>query len=144
MFFNNHKELEDKIGYSFKDKKLLDKALTHKSYSVERKMIYHNERLEFLGDSVVGLIVSEHLLKKYLDKDEGFLSKMKSYIVSSKNLHRWAKIIELDKYIKLSKNPRLRVKVDVSSLGKLSYYSVLQKIMEVGSIKVFYGGKQDL
>lgn len=103
MFFNSHKELEDKIGYSFKDKKLLDKALTHKSYSVERKMVYHNERLEFLGDSVVGLIVSEHLLKKYLDKDEGFLSKMKSYIVSSKNLYRWAKIIELDKYIKLSK-----------------------------------------
>ncbi|MGC8729378.1 MAG: ribonuclease III [Elusimicrobiales bacterium] len=103
MFFNNYKELEDKIGYSFKDKKLLDKALTHKSYSVERKMVYHNERLEFLGDSVVGLIVSEHLLKKYLDKDEGFLSKMKSYIVSSKNLYRWAKIIELDKYIKLSK-----------------------------------------
>lgn len=102
MYFDN-KELEEKIRYTFKEKKLLNKALTHKSYSVERKINYHNERLEFLGDSVVGLVVSEYLLNKYQDKDEGFLSKMKSYIVSSKNLYRWAKIIEIDKYIKLSR-----------------------------------------
>jgi len=100
--FSDYTELEAKIGYSFKEKKLLDGALTHKSYSVERRILYDNERLEFLGDSVVGLIVAEYLVKKFFDKDEGYLSKLKSYLVSSKNLYRWAKKLELDKYVKLS------------------------------------------
>jgi ribonuclease-3 len=103
LFNNNLKEIEEKIGYFFKEEKLLDKALTHKSYSIEKKISYHNERLEFLGDSVIGVIVSEYLIKQNPEKDEGYLSKLKSYIVSSKNLYRWAKLLELDKYIKVSK-----------------------------------------
>lgn len=102
--FSNYTELEHTIGYSFKDKKLLDKALTHKSYAVERKIKQNNERLEFLGDSVLGLIVSEYLIKNYSDKDEGHLSKLKSYIVSSKNLYELAKKINLANYIKLSQS----------------------------------------
>ncbi|MEF3280220.1 MAG: ribonuclease III [Elusimicrobiota bacterium] len=112
MFFD-YSELEKRIGYFFKDKKLIDKSLTHKSYSIERKILYNNERLEFLGDSVIGLIVSEYLIKKYSEKDEGYLSKIKSYMVSSKNLYKWAKTIELDKYIKLSKS-------EISSGGRLN------------------------
>ncbi|MBP7796072.1 MAG: ribonuclease III [Elusimicrobiales bacterium] len=100
--FSDYTELEAKIGYSFKEKKLLDGALTHKSYSVERRILYDNERLEFLGDSVVGLIVAEYLVRKFSDRDEGYLSKLKSYLVSSKNLYRWAKKLDLDKYVKLS------------------------------------------
>lgn len=104
MLLNDYKELEEKLGYVFKQKRLLDKALTHKSYSVERGMDYNNERLEFLGDSVIGVIVAEHLFKKHYSKDEGILSKIKSYLVSSRNLYKMAKKIELDKYVKISRS----------------------------------------
>lgn len=100
-------ELEKNIGYSFKNIKLLDKALTHKSYAVERSIKYHNERLEFLGDSVIGLVVSEYLIKHFKDKNEGYLSKLKSHMVSSKNLYKWAEKINLEKYVKLSKSEKL-------------------------------------
>lgn len=95
-------DLEKKIGYSFLNKKYLDKALTHRSYSAERRLSYSNERLEFLGDAVITLIVIEYLVEKFKDKDEGYLSRLKSQIVSSKNLYKWAKKIELSKHIKLS------------------------------------------
>lgn len=94
--------LQKHLKYEFKNLKLLDKALTHRSYSSERKLSYSNERLELLGDSVISLIVIEYLINKFPDKDEGYLSKLKSHIVSSKNLFKWAKKISLEKYIKLS------------------------------------------
>lgn len=95
-------ELEKDLKYKFKNPFLLEKALTHSSYSTEKKLPYNNERLELLGDSVISLIVIEYLINKYQERDEGYLSKLKSHIVSSKNLYRWAKIISLEKYIKLS------------------------------------------
>jgi len=99
-----HSRLENKINYKFSDKKLCDQALTHKSYSTENKLSYYNERLEFLGDSVISLIICDYLFKKYPDKDEGYLSKIKSYIVSKNNLAEWAKKIELQNHIKLAKS----------------------------------------
>ncbi len=95
-------ELEKKIGYHFKNLKHLTKALTHRSYSSERKLNYSNERLEFLGDSVINLVVVEYLIEKFVDKDEGYLSKIKSHIVSSKNLYKWAKKIGVENYIRVS------------------------------------------
>lgn len=95
-------ELQNNLNYNFKNLKYLDKALTHRSYSSERKLNYSNERLELLGDSVISLVVIEYLIKKFPDKDEGYISKLKSHIVSSKNLFKWAKKISLEKYIKLS------------------------------------------
>ncbi|MCX7641449.1 MAG: ribonuclease III [Elusimicrobiales bacterium] len=100
--FSDISELERKIKYNFKNIKILDKALTHKSYSSERKLSYSNERLEFLGDSVISLIVVEYLINKFPTKNEGYLSRIKSHIVSTKNLFKWAKTLSLEKYIKLS------------------------------------------
>ena len=100
--YTTQKELEEKLGCYFNNPKLLDRALTHKSYSVERNIDFHNEILEFLGDSIIGFLVSEYLIEKYPEKDEGFLSKMKSYIVSSENLYLWAKSFDIEKYIKVS------------------------------------------
>lgn len=94
--------LEKKINYKFLDKKLLDQALTHKSYSTEKKTNYHNERLEFLGDSVISLVVCDYLFKKYPQENEGYLSKIKSYLVSKNKLASWAKKIELQNYVKIS------------------------------------------
>ena len=79
-------EAEKKLGYVFADIALLDAALTHSSYANEHKSHSSYERLEFLGDSVLGLIVSKTLINKFPDKDEGFLTKFKSAVVSGATL----------------------------------------------------------
>ena len=56
---------EEKIGYKFKDKKLLERALTHSSYANENKLPHDNERLEFLGDSVLGFVTAEYLFEEF-------------------------------------------------------------------------------
>lgn len=93
--------IEEIIGYRFKRKELLYEALTHKSYSAERGHAGHNERLEFLGDSVLGLIVSYYLFKECPNEDEGYLSKVKAVLVSRSNLALWAKELNLGEHIRL-------------------------------------------
>ncbi len=96
-------ELEKAIGYQFKDKSLLDRALTHSSYANEVLREYKdNERLEFLGDSVLGFITAEFLFSRHEDFHEGELSKLRSYAVCEKSLFEFAKVIGLGDHIKLS------------------------------------------
>ncbi|MFN3550343.1 MAG: ribonuclease III [Endomicrobiia bacterium] len=95
-------ELQNLLGIKFKNKEILKTALIHKSWSVENKTKINNERLEFLGDSVLAVIVAEFLYKSYPTKDEGELSKLKSVLVSKQQLSKWAKEIRLDKYILIS------------------------------------------
>jgi ribonuclease-3 len=97
-----YSELENRLGYKFKNIKNLQKALIHKSYAIDKGYSYYNERLEFLGDSVLGLCVAHYLFEKYPDKDEGQLSKIKSFIVSKDNLYKLAIKLNLNKYIKIS------------------------------------------
>tara|TARA_B100001113_G_scaffold353880_1_gene361130 strand:- start:8393 stop:9064 length:672 start_codon:yes stop_codon:yes gene_type:complete len=92
----SHSELENTIGYNFKDQKLLDEAISHKSINSE----FNNERLEFLGDSVISLVVSEALLLKKSDLDEGKLSIYRSRIISRSYLSKVGLKIKLDKYLK--------------------------------------------
>tara|TARA_B100000579_G_scaffold431761_1_gene447377 strand:- start:919 stop:1590 length:672 start_codon:yes stop_codon:yes gene_type:complete len=91
-------ELENSIGYKFKNKKLLDEAVTHKSINSD----FNNERLEFLGDSVISLIVSETLHLEENSLDEGKLSIYRSKIVSRSSLSKAGLRIKLDKYLKAS------------------------------------------
>lgn len=93
--------IEKVIKYSFKDKKLLTQALTHKSFAAERKVSDHNERLEFLGDSVLGLVVSHYVFRSDETCLEGKLAKLKSRLVSSKFLANWAKDIHLGSFLHL-------------------------------------------
>ena len=88
-------ELENSIGYKFKNKKLLDEAITHKSVNSD----FNNERLEFLGDSVISLVVSEALHFKESSLDEGKLSIYRSRIVSRSSLSKSGLKIKLDKYL---------------------------------------------
>jgi len=81
-------DFESRIAYNFANRELLDRALTHKSYSHEAKNdeVRHNETFEFLGDSVLGFIVGDLLFRNFPELDEGDLSKMKAYLVSANSL----------------------------------------------------------
>jgi ribonuclease III len=91
-------ELESKLGYSFKNKQLIIEALTHKSF----KKPYNNERLEFLGDAVLDLIVGEYLFKKFPTSDEGTLSKIRASLVNENGFALLANGLNLGKYIYIS------------------------------------------
>ena len=83
------------IGYEFNNKSLLTEALTHTSYANENGT-HSYERLEFLGDSVLQIIVSDYLYANFVDKESGELSKYRSHLVSTKNLCRLSKHLHLD------------------------------------------------
>ncbi len=91
-------ELEKCLDYQFKDKNLIIEALTHKSF----KKSYNNERLEFLGDAVLNLIVGEYLFNKFPSSDEGDLSKTRASLVNEQGFTKLALAINLGDYIYLS------------------------------------------
>ena len=93
-------DFEKRIGYTFKNKMYLETALSHSSYAYEAKC-ESNERLEFLGDSVLSLIVSEKLFKTYGKDDEGDLSKIRASLVCENGLYELSKKIDLSKEIRL-------------------------------------------
>lgn len=90
--------LQKQLGYQFQNKELLIEALTHKSY----KQPYNNERLEFLGDAVLDLIVGEYLYKRFIHFEEGNLSKMRASLVNEGGFTRLALYLNLGEYIYLS------------------------------------------
>ena len=101
-------ELEEKIGYTFRNPQLLEQALTHSSFANEGKKHGHNnERLEFLGDSVLSVIVARHLFLTYKDLPEGELTKLRASLVCEKALDVFAGQIELGKYLRLGKGEEM-------------------------------------
>ncbi len=98
-------EFEKIIGYEFKDRRLLERALTHSSYCNEIKRLKNqsNERLEFLGDAVLEVTVSDYLFEKYPDKAEGELTKIRASIVCEPTLALCSRQINLGEWILLSK-----------------------------------------
>ncbi len=104
-FSKNTEKLEDSLGYRFKNKALLTDALTHKSYHHEnpQSALRYNERLEFLGDSVLGLVIAEDLFLKDDVLTEADMSKMKSYLVKESVLFEIASRLLLGKYLRLGR-----------------------------------------
>ena len=100
-------KLEKAIGYTFNDKNIINIALTHSSYANENRMSGKpcecNERLEFLGDSVLSLIVSEYIYDKYGKSPEGDLTKIRAQVVCSRSLSSFANKISLGDYLYLGK-----------------------------------------
>ena len=97
-------ELEKRLKYSFKNKQLLIEALSHSSYANEKKKLRHsNERLEFLGDSVLSIVVSQYLFLHFTHLPEGELTKIRASLVCEKSLHEFAKQIRLGDFILLGK-----------------------------------------
>ena len=105
----NLTELESRIGYSFKDKTLLVKALTHSSYANEKKLGKGgcNERLEFLGDAVLELVSSEHLFAQFPQMPEGELTRLRASLVCEPTLAFCAREIELGSFLRLGKGEEM-------------------------------------
>lgn len=101
-------ELLKTLNITSDNLELYDKAITHKSYANENLKISSgdNERLEFLGDSILSAIITDYLFTKFKDKSEGFLTKLRSKIVSRKNTANLSKAWELNQFIKLSKGEK--------------------------------------
>ena len=97
------KDLETAIGYRFRNIQLLQNALTHSSYANERwhNSLMSNERLEFLGDSILGMVVAEYLYRTFPDRPEGELTRMRADMVCEKTLAAVAGRIELGKHLLL-------------------------------------------
>lgn len=98
-------KLKKDFGISFKDDELLETAFTHTSYANEHRLlnISHNERLEFLGDAVLQLIISDYLYRKYPKKPEGELSKQRSTIVREESLAGFSRDCGFDAFVRLGK-----------------------------------------
>ena len=98
------KDLEDNLKYSFKNKELLLNALTHSSYANEaRNGITSNERLEFLGDSVLSIVVADYLYKEFSSLPEGELTKLRASLVCEKSLCEFSRELEIGKFLRLGK-----------------------------------------
>lgn len=96
--------LEEKIGYTFRDPALLETALTHTSYANEDKhRSQHNERLEFLGDSVLSVVVSEYLFRHNRQLPEGQLTRIRASLVCESSLFQFATQLGLGEYLRLGK-----------------------------------------
>lgn len=101
------KDLEAAIGYHFKNPALLTEALTHSSYANEQRgKVRHNERLEFLGDAVLSIVVSDYIFENCPDMPEGELTKLRASLVCEKSLFDFAKQIHLGSYIHFSNGER--------------------------------------
>ena len=101
-----YEDLEELLFYHFKNRSLLTEALTHRSYSHEKKTKTNYERLEFLGDAVLQLVITEYLLQRYRDYDEGTLSKLRGYFVSEGFLSIIANEIGLGRFVLLGKGEK--------------------------------------
>src|ERR1700693_1439846 len=105
--------LEDAAGHRFADREILRRALTHSSHVHERALTdgkavpRDNEALEFLGDSVLGFLISEDLLQRHPDAAEGRLSKLKAHLVSAAWLHEAAQGLRLGKYLELGRGEEM-------------------------------------
>ena len=135
------KIFEKSIGYRFRNKFLLNQALTHKSFANERDLgrSSDNERLEFLGDSVMGVVISHNLYNEYPGEDEGILTRYKSQLVSGETLARIAKEIGIGEYLLLGRGEEASGgRKHVSNL-MCSLEAVIGAIFLDGGLKASYG-----
>ena len=104
----NRQEVEKKLGYVFKNESLLEQAFIHKSYFYENgeAVVGHNERLEFLGDAVLQLLISDYLYRNHPDKQEGELSQYRSRLVDATALSGYSERMGISEFLALGKGER--------------------------------------
>lgn len=140
-------ELEVKLAYTFKDPEILQLALRHKSHANEGRrqgvskedfVSLHNERLEFLGDAVLGLVMSDFLSEKFAQVDEGRLSKMRSMLVKEETLAAVARSISLGEYLLLGKGEEHTLGRAKDSILSSCYEAILGAIYLDGGLAAVF------
>ncbi len=127
--------LEKQIGYTFQNKSLIETALTHSSYANERKHgTKYNERLEFLGDAVLSIIVSDYIFNKF-HLPEGELTKLRASLVCEKSLHLFAQHIALGDYLRLGRGEELTGGRERPSICADAFEAVIAAIYLDGGIE---------
>ena len=132
---SNIELFEQKINYEFKNKEYILEALTHSSYSNENKNYPFNERLEFLGDSVLSIVISDYLFKKETKLPEGELTKIRANIVCEESLSEVSKNIHLGKYMLLG----VEYSTPLETLKKIP--DLVKSIIESESSTTFYSAR---
>ena len=96
-------DFQESLGYTFRDRELLSRALTHKSYTNERRDVSspNNERLEFLGDTVLGFVIGELIYRSFPNLQEGALSKIKAHLVSAATLAAKSRALNIGKFLRM-------------------------------------------
>ena len=132
------KELEQKLQYTFQDIGLLENALRHSSYANESRVrsLSSNERLEFLGDSVLGFVTAKYLYKHFPQMPEGRMTKLRAELVCENALHKVAQELELGKFIRLGKGEELS--------GGRTRPSILADAVEATIAAMFLDGGMDV
>ena len=126
--------LQHNIGYHFNNRELLDQALTHKSFANEMQLENScgNERLEFMGDAVLELVISHILMERFEESSEGRLSKMRAAIVNRDELARCARTFDIGRFIRLSRGEN-------EDKGRIKK-SILANVYEAIVAAVYYDG----
>jgi ribonuclease-3 len=129
--------MEDVLNYKFKDESILLTALTHSSYANEARSegVKCNERLEFLGDAVLGFVIGSYLYKTFPDLPEGKLTKLRASVVCDQMLSRKAKALGIDKYLRLGKGEELTGGRERVSILEDAFESVIGAIYMDGGIE---------
>lgn len=127
--------LQEKIHYTFKNEKLLFEALSHSSFANENKNHKSNERLEFLGDSVLSIVVSDYIFKHFTHIPEGDLSKLRASLVCESSLYEFAKTIGLGEHIFLGKGEAMNGGRDRPSIVSDAFEAVIAAIYLDGGIE---------
>jgi len=132
--------LEERLGYIFRDLKLLKKSLSHKSYSNEKRLtgLDHNERLEYLGDAVLELCVSDLLIHKFPDAREGEMSKIRASLVNETALAEVARKIELGRFLFLGKGEEQAQGRNKDSLVSDAFEALIGAIYLDGGFSVVF------
>jgi len=126
-------ELEEKIEYTFKNKTLLEEALTHSSYANEQQgNVSYNERMEFLGDAVLSFVSAQFLYEKYPEMPEGKLSKLRSSLVCTQSLSSFANEFQLGSFLRMGKGETIS--------GGASRPSVLEDAFEALIAAIYLDG----
>ena len=138
----NLSEVEKTLGLKFTNPNYIKIAFTHSSYAKQYRDSEYNERLEFLGDSVLQLTITEFLFKNYKNKAEGELTKIRSLIVCENSLYEVAKKLNFGKYIRMSKGEeatggRERVSIQADSVEAVIAAIYLDKGMDVAKDFIF-------
>ena len=135
--------LQDRLGYAFGDRRVLIQALTHKSYGHEfaqEKAIAHrdNERLEFLGDAILDVVVSDILLEAFPNANEGHLSKMRAAVVNEKTLAELAKSLQVQEVLRLGKGESQTGGKEKASILSSTFEALIAAIYLDGGFNAVY------